>query len=917
MTLKSWKAFRLPLILCVLYPFTSAYYAANSKAVGISTETAPKTTPETTQETSTVSAIWWRSHRFLVPKTQLSDRSQALQLHFRSRDGRVVTYALRYEGLLKDVEKKPGRYGQYLSFALPKTPENATDQWLKQHITDAATLRIEKSSQPISLQMAPLLDREFRSSQPLGVSYAPHSEGKKRPLLSVWAPTATAVKVVVKDPQGKPPAEATQIITQALTPKGKGVWQVLGPEGWDRAYYQLEVDVYQPLSQSFQTYRTTDPYAVSLSTNSEWSQFVDLQDPDLKPDQWEPSAQAYKSPTAPEDWVLYELHVRDFSQKDIKVPAAHRGKYTAFNHEGAGQSHLQQLAHSGVTHVHLLPVFDIATIPETAQQTPIITTLSGASPAPNSPDPQAAIGKVRLHDGFNWGYDPLHYGVPEGSYSTQPEGVTRIREFREMVQALEKMELGVVMDVVYNHTHAAGDDAQSILDKLVPGYYYRLDALGKVQYTSCCPDTASEHAMMEHLMIQTLVRWAKAYHVRGFRFDLMGHHTRENLLHIRQALDQLTLAKDGVDGRSIYLYGEGWKFGSLDAVDSSSAMHQVNAAGTGVGTFNDRMRDSLRGGNFDHNTRSDQGFINGLFLNPNHSPWNTDTPPSAEAQAQQLQNYTQLVRLSMAGNLADFTLGGIKGKNLSYRGQTPAGYTQDPQENVNYVSAHDNYTLWDQIAAKAPLKTPAETRARMQQLGMAAVILGQGVPFLHAGSEILRSKSGDGDSYDSGDWFNALDWTYAENGWGKGLPAAWRNQKEWPFWSPLLPQPQFKPTRTEILAHLKTVESLLRIRKASPLFRLRTAEAIQKQVRFLNAEAGKAQIPGLIVMLVQATPEQDPRRKAVMVMLNANPGPMQWRHPLLNQQWQGFTLENGSQAMSDFKGNTIAGYGIAVLELPR
>ena len=892
MTLKPWPSFSLGLMLCIFYALAGTY-CAESKAAE--------------------SAIWWRSHRFLLPATHTTARSQTLQLRFRPRGGAQETYTLRYEGQLKDVDKKPGRYGNYLSFALVKTPANATDQWLKQHITQAATLHIAEVNATFPVYMAPLLDREFRPSQALGVTYS-SSEGKKQPLLSVWAPTATAVRVVVKDDQGKPPAEATQIVTQALTPKAKGVWQVQGPASWDRAYYQLEIDVYQPLTQSFQTYRTTDPYAVSLSTNSEWSQFVDLSDPDLTPPQWASAAQADPNPAAPEDWVLYELHVRDFSQKDPEVPDAHRGKYTAFQWppNSKGMRHLQQLAHSGV--IHLLPVFDIATIPETDQQTPVITAPGEPTPAPNSPAPQAAIGKVRLHDGFNWGYDPLHYGVPEGSYSTNPEGITRIREFREMVQTLEKMNLGVVMDVVYNHTHAAGEDPQSILDKIVPGYYYRLDTEGKVQHTSCCPDTASEHAMMEHLMIQTLVRWAKAYHVRGFRFDLMGHHTRENLLQIRQALDQLTLAKDGINGRSIYLYGEGWKFGSLDAVSSASAMHQVNAAGTGIGTFNDRMRDSLRGGNFDHNTRSDQGFINGLFLNPNHSPWNTDTPKSAEAQAEQLLNYTQLIRLSMAGNLANFNLSGVKGKSLSYRGQPPAGYTQDPQENVNYVSAHDNYTLWDQIAAKAPLNTPTATRARMQQLGLAAVILGQGVPFLHAGSEILRSKSGDGDSYDSGDWFNALDWSYNDNGWGRGLPAAWRNEKEWPFWEPLLPQPQFKPTASDIEAHFKMVRALLQTRKASPLFRLRTAEAIQKQVRFLNAEAGKAQTPGLIAMHIQGNTAQDPKRKAVLVVLNASPNPVRLRHPLLNAPWQSFTLSDGTQAFPALKNNTVPGYGISILE---
>lgn len=895
MTLNCKKSFFLTLINC-LFALACAF-CPSSQAAG--------------------QAIWWRSHRFLLPAELVSTHPQQLQLQFQQRGSdQVTTYPLQYEGRLKTIEKKPGRYGDYLSFSLAKTPQNTTDQWLKQHISQGMILSLstETNTSEIPLQIAPLLDRYFQTSQVLGVTYPRDPQGKKRPLLSVWAPTASAVKVVIKNPQGNPQIQSLPMVTQPLTLKEKGVWQILGPENWDRAYYQLEIDVYQPLTQGFKTYRTTDPYAVSLSTNSEWSQFVDLQDPDLKPPHWDQTALSFKNPEAPEDWVIYELHVRDFSQNDAKVPLTHRGKYTAFSQMGAGQSHLKRLARSGITHVHLLPVFDIATIPEAAQQVPVIPPFGAPTPAPNSLMPQEIIGKVRTQDGFNWGYDPLHYGVPEGSYSTDPEGVTRIQEFRNMVQSLEKMELGVVMDVVYNHTHAAGEETLSILDKIVPGYYYRLDAMGKVQHTSCCPDTASEHTMMEHLMIQTLMRWAKVYHVRGFRFDLMGHHTRENMLHIRQALDQLTLAQDGIDGRSIYLYGEGWRFGSLEAVNTDAAMHQLNAAGTGVGTFNDRIRDSLRGGNFDHSTRSDQGFINGLFLNPNHSPWNTDTPKTPTAQAQQLLNYTQLIRLSMAGNLADFTLGGVKGKNMSYRGHPPAGYTQDPQENVNYVSAHDNYTLWDQIAAKAPLTTSAATRAQMQQLGMAAVILGQGVPFLHAGSEILRSKSGDGDSYDSGDWFNALDWTYQNNGWGKGLPAAWRNQKEWPFWNPLLPQAQFKPSPLEIQNHLKTIENLLRTRKASPLFRLRTAEAIQKQVRFLNAEMGKAQIQGLIAMHIRDTAAQDTRRKAILVLLNANPAPVRFRHPLLNTPWKNFTLNDGTQAFPALKDNTVPAYGIRILE---
>lgn len=830
--------------------------------------------------------------------------TKAPVLHIRQNNRPDEQYTLLPEGPLATVDPSAQQspYAKYLSYRVLKGPQTQQEHWLETRLQQA--LSIQTSQGRTGIQLAPVLDRYFHTTAPLGVQYT----ADRRPQLSVWAPTARAVRVVVKDRQGTSPARATQFITAPLEKTGQGVWQLTGPAQWDRAYYQLEVDVYQPLTDRFETYRTTDPYAVSLSTNSQWSQFVNLQDPELFPSAW-PSLQP---PPAPEDWVIYELHVRDFSQKDPLVPLIHRGKYSAFSQQGLGQKHLKALAQHGLTHVHLLPVFDVATLPEGQSLSPELPALTALS---NSPEPQASIGKVRHGDAFNWGYDPLHYGVPEGSYSTQPEGVTRLREFREMVQGLNTLGLGVVMDVVYNHTHASGEGPQSILDKIVPGYYYRLDTRGQVQHSSCCPDTASEHTMMEHLMVQTLVRWAKDYHVSGFRFDLMGHHTRKNMEAVRKALDQLTLAKDGIDGKSIYLYGEGWRFGSLNAVAPQQAMHQENAVGSGIGTFNDRMRDSLRGGNFDHATRSDQGFINGLYLQPNHNPANTDTPATPAAQKEQLEQYTQLIRLSMAGNLRDFTLSGKPGQQWLYRGNPPAAYTQDPQENINYVSAHDNYSLWDQIAAKAPINTPAQTRAHMQRLGLSAVLLGQGVPFLHAGSEILRSKSGDGDSYDSGDWFNALDWTYQDNGWGKGLPPAWRNEKEWPFWSPLLVQPQFKADPDLIQQHLLEVHDLLAIRRASPLFRLRTAEAIQKQVRFLNAETPLSQrVPGLIAMYIEDSAQQDPGREAILVLLNANPHPVSWSHPLIQEKrWYPFQLQNGHHPFPEVEGK-IPAYGLTLLE---
>ncbi len=827
-------------------------------------------TKASTEQPQQSQALWQSPRQFLLPRSWASEN---MRLRVQAEHQKARTYPLVL--MAPDAERAQAK-ADYRRYQLPDSVEQDLPQWVR------AKLSISNARKTTGVQMAPLLDQHFYSSATLGVQYTDDT-----PKVSVWAPTATRVTLVLRSGK-KFPMQHRQ-----------GVWSITGQPHWDRAYYRFEVHGYNPRTGRFETHQVTDPYSVSLSTNSAWSQFIRLSDRDLSP-----TVQQKASPKAPEDWVIYELHVRDFSQNDPKVPATHRGKYTAFLQSGQGMKHLQSLAKSGVTHVHLLPVFDIATIPEANPQKETIPRAPADSAAQ-----QAAVGKIRARDGFNWGYDPLHYGVPEGSYSTHPEGPQRIREFRAMVQTLRQNNLGVIMDVVYNHTHSAGDDSQSILDKIVPHYYHRLDSNGQIQNTTCCPDTATEHRMMERLMIDTLVRWAKDYGVSGFRFDLMGHHTRQNMENIRRALDQLTLEKDGIDGKSIYLYGEGWRFGSLNAIMPEQAMHQANASGSGVGTFNDRMRDSLRGGNFDHATRSDQGFINGLYTNSNHSKWNTDTPKSPDAQKQQLINYTNAVRLSMAGNLKDFLLTdskGVvrKGSTFAYRGSPPAAYTLDPQENINYVSAHDNYSLWDQIAAKAPVDTPAEVRARMQLLGLSAVILGQGVPFIHAGSEILRSKSGDGDSYDSGDWFNALNWDYSHNNWGKGLPPAWRNEKEWDFWRPLLTQPQFKPSPEIIKSHLQKVQKLLEIRRNEPLLRLRTAEAIQTRVRFLNAERGGKQIPGLIVMRIKDD------REELLVVLNGNPKSQRFSHEVLQHQpkapWQ---LLMGN--LSDVKG-TFSPYSVSV-----
>jgi pullulanase len=802
---------------------------------------------------------------------------------------------LQAQGLLKQNPELLKRYphlSHYPLYRLPTLKANQLETLLQSQLWAVALDAQDKVKEQTGIQNFGLLESEKAyTGSDLGLSF---SAGK--PHFRLWAPTAQEVALELYSPQAL--QKPNQILN--MQKSEAGTWALEGQANWLGHYYRYRVKAYRYDTGRIETHSVTDPYSVSLAADSSHSQIIDLSDPSLKPQGWE----TLQLPRleVPEDSVIYELHLRDFSISDPTVPVALRGKYGAFSQLNSnGMKHLSQLAESGLTHIHLLPVFDIATIPERY-------ALEAKIPqaAPDSPRQQDALALVRDKDGFNWGYDPLHYGVPEGSYASDPQGAARILEFRQMVQSLAQHQLRAVMDVVYNHTHSAGPGAKSVLDKIVPGYYYRLDGTGQIQQSTCCPDTATEHLMMEKLMRETLLRWAKAYKVAGFRFDLMGHHSRENFKHIRADLDHLTLEKDGIDGKSILLYGEGWKFGSLDAILPDQAMNQVAGAGLGVGMFNDRMRDSARGGNYDHSTRSDQGFATGLFTDPNQSPFNKDTPQESEAQKALLLNYSDNLRVALAGGLKDYRLQNAQGQNLSggeihYRGQPGSGFSQDPQETINYVSAHDNYSLWDQIAAKAPFElaerspstATAEERMQMQALALSLPLLGQGIPFIHAGSELLRSKSGDGDSYDSGDWFNLIDWTGAQHGWGRGLPPAWRNAQEWDFWKPRLSHPELKPSQTLAQAHLARIHELLRMRKSSPLFRLQSAQEIAQRVHFYNT--GPGQIPGLIAMEIKdnlpGLSNLDPERRAILVFWNATLKQQRFcQSDWAQRKWEVYTL---------------------------
>jgi pullulanase-type alpha-1,6-glucosidase len=367
--------------------------------------------------------------------------------------------------------------------------------------------------------------------------------------------------------------------------------------------------------------------------------------------------------------------------------------------------------------------------------------------------------------------------------------------------------------------------------------------------------------MMEKLMIDSVVTWARQYKVDGFRFDLMGHHSKQNMLNLRAALDALTLQKDGVDGKSIYLYGEGWNFGEVANNARFVQATQQNMAGTGIGTFNDRLRDAVRGGGpFDSGSDliKNQGLINGLSYDPNETVTAPGGPSAASQKAELLLSEDQ-VRVGLTGNLADYTFvdrngNAVKGSQVDYNG-SPTGYTSDPQENIVYVEAHDNQTLYDISQFKHPRDTSMADRVRAQNLGIDYTLLSQGVPFLHAGMEMLRSKSMDRNSFDSGDWFNKLDFSGRTNNWGAGLPPQADNGGDWPLIKPLLADPMLKPARSDISSATKHADEMLRIRRSSPLFHLTTAAQVSDRLVFDNT--GPDQLPGLIVMEL-ADPSRQP-----------------------------------------------------------
>ncbi len=652
--------------------------------------------------------------------------------------------------------------------------------------------------------------------------------GTRHTQLTLWAPTAQQVHLCLFDSAQGDARAAPAMLRDPTT----GAWRYRHGADLTGRYYSYLVDVFVP-GVGLVRNRVTDPYAISLNADSQRTYIADLSDTRLKPAAWDQHS-APQRVKAPVDMSIYELHVRDFSIGDATVPEAQRGKYLAFtSSESNGMRHLRALSQAGMTDLHLLPIFDIASVPERGCTTPAVETPTNA----DSEAPQAASTATAAKDCFNWGYDPLHFNAPEGSYaSNADDGATRIKELRQMVMALHATGLRVGMDVVYNHTSASGQQAQSVLDRIVPGYYHRLNANGAIERSTCCDNTATENMMMGKLMVDSVVLWATQYRIDSFRFDLMAHQPRAVMEVLQKRVNQAT-------GRHINLIGEGWNFGEVANGARFVQASQLSLNGSGIGTFSDRGRDAVRGGNAGDNGDAqirNQGYTNGMVYDRN--ALSTATP-------EDLLRTTDMVRVGLAGSIRDFEMLTYTGQRkklsaIDYAGQ-PAGYASQPAEVVNYVENHDNQTLFDNNVFKLPVGTSTQDRARVQVLAMAINAFSQGVAYFHAGTEILRSKSMDRNSYDSGDWFNRLDWTYQTNYFGTGLPPKADNGTSWPLMQPLLADPNLRPSPADIAFARDAFQDLLAIRASTTLFRLRTAADIQQRLTFPNT--GPAQNPLVLV----------------------------------------------------------------------
>lgn len=838
-----------------------------------------------------------------------------VQLMF-SKDGQ---YHVDQEGVVsgssiklkatKLTESQKAKFPHLADYPAFELPHIALNELLKSSLVAIASNNVQGQEYgelraSTAVQYAGALDAIF-AEEATELEYGP-IYGDNGVTFRLWAPTAQDVKLVVYNSD-----KSVNDTYPLIEDKESGSWSIeLEKDAIDGKFYRYAMTVFQPRSQQAEQYEVTDPYSVSLSMNSIYSQAIDLNDDELKPAGWDglsaPHSQREDDGSL-SDMVIYESHVRDFSALDQSTQAEHRGKYLAFTENGTAPiNHLTQLSEAGMTHLHLMPVFDIATInedpdkvaninepfsklcelnpavqsdPEFNQYCPSNQTISDVFHAvlrddsKETPVVQKLNDYVRSVDSYNWGYDPFHYTVPEGSYATNAEGSQRILEFRQMVQSVKQdIGMNVVVDVVYNHTNASGLSDKSVLDKVVPLYYHRLvPDTGNVETSTCCENTAPEHAMFAKLIDDSVKTWVEAYKIDAFRWDLMGHHP---LKQIQQTLD---IAREV--NPDVYFYGEGWNFGEVQNNKRFVQATQPNLGGTGIGSFSDRLRDAVRGGSpFDSGDalRKTQGFATGAGVQPNEMNLQADGTVS-EAEITRALAQADLTRLGMAGNLKQFKLIDHKGttrlgQEVDYNGQA-AGYAEQPWEIQNYVSKHDNQTFWDINMYKVPENTTSAERTKMQTVGVATVLLGQAMPFNHMGGELLRSKSMQRDSYDYGDWSNVVDFTRQEQNWNRGLPTKDKDLSNYEQISRAFDDIESHAAASDIDNMFNNYKEMLKLRKSTPLMTLPSAEEIINRVDFRNT--GKQQTPGLIVMTIDNGSTQptdlDENLDAVVVVINANP----------------------------------------------
>ncbi len=833
-------------------------------------------TNELVNMASSSSAHWLTPTLLVMPK---SDKAEIYQLLNTSKA--VLDVVMLYQVTFpENLAKKFPHLADFQAFNVSLSPAQVKT-WLKQQLLVVALDRSHQTQEVSFVQTGAVIDALYTSGihdadevTDLGATVT-----EKGVSFKLWAPTAQQINVLLFD-------EKMQAMNPASLPMvedtNTGIWAASGNSSLKGAYYQYQVTAYHPQSKKIETLITTDPYSLSLSVNSQYSQIVNLDDSSTQPEKW----QNHTVPTVKnvEDNIFYEVHIRDFSADDRALSNTDfRGKYKAFSEqESHGIKHLNSLKKSGLNTIHLLPTFDFGTVNELNSHVidlndsvaQVKTKVCDVAPTiticmsdfnseqslksllnsfdVSSAQAQRVVSELRQFDNFNWGYDPLHYTVPEGSYALNPQGKSRLVEFRKMIQSIHRLGFRVIMDVVYNHTYQFGLKEKSVLDKIVPNYYHRLNAItGEVEQSTCytCGNTATERVMMAKLMSDSLVTWARDYKIDGFRFDLMGHQTKIAMLAAREAVR--------VVDADTYFYGEGWNFGEVANNTRFVQASQLELGGTEIGTYSDRLRDAVRGSG--NNTRDSQGVGNGLLIQPNERQ--VQGPLTQEKNQQEYNLRMDQLRVGLAGNLSNFPLYHVNGKQVLGKdipyGDQPTGYALDPADTINYVSKHDNQTLWDNSQYRLPFDVSTQDRIRMHLQSLSFALYSQGIPFLHMGTEFMRSKSFLRDSYDYGDWFNRVDFSKQNNNYNVGLPPSDKDQVNWPLINEVLKGHQGRDyvTAKDIKFSAKIFEEMIALRMSSPLFRLTTANDIIDKVSFLNMSKNSTtnQQLGLLVMKLDDT----------------------------------------------------------------